>query len=126
MSCAHCIALEAENRRLSAMLGLSFDMDDADRLKVELGVTLQEARLISMLYGFKGRAISGWHILDAMAEYYSTPRSSEKIINVLVFRVRKKLGRGFIENAWGIGYSLSSAARARCDAILAQAQQVAA
>jgi len=126
MSCAHCIALEAENRRLNAMLGLSFDMDDADKLKASLGVTLQEARLISMLHRFPGRGVSGWRILDAMAGYYSTPRSSEKIINVLVFRVRNKLGRDFIKNLWGVGYSLSSSARASCDVILRPADQVAA
>jgi len=126
MSCARCIALEAENRRLNAMLGLSFDMDEADKLKVGFGVTLQEARLISMLHRFKGKAVSGWSLLDAMAEYYTTPRSSEKIINVLVFRIRSKLGRDFIENTWGVGYNLSLTAVARCDTILSQARQVAA
>jgi DNA-binding response OmpR family regulator len=126
MTCEHCIKLEAENRRLNAMLGLSFDMDQADHLKAALGVTLQEARIIATLYDFKGRAVSGWRILNSLEDYYTTPRSSEKIINVLVFRIRAKLGRDFIENVWGIGYALSATARARCDAVINQVQQVAA
>lgn len=125
MSCARCIALEAENRRLKAQLGIHVSKDAAELLRDGLGVSLQQACLIAALHTFNGRAMGSWALIDALLQFYPYKRSDDAVIRVQLSRIRSAMGADFIETVLGVGYALTASARARCDGLL-QAQQVAA
>ncbi len=66
-----------------------------------------DARLLSVLYTAKGRALSVHFINDWLPEPKGS-RSSASAIRVRIFLLRTKIGRDAIENHYG-GYGLSPA-----------------
>jgi DNA-binding response OmpR family regulator len=126
MMCARCTELEEENRQLRRELSYELDLAKADLFQAEWGLTPQEANLLKAIYDAGGRPLREWQLSELLPKLDHGERSElSNISNVLICRLRKKCGPGFIVNVWGKGHKLSDAARKRCDAIL-QPEQVAA
>lgn len=124
--CANCQALEEENRQLRRELGFELDNGRRETLRVQLGLTAQEGSVVLVLYQAKGRTISTSAIGDVIPHPTGKEDYSLTFVNVLVCKIRRKLGFSFIENVWGAGYRLSDSARAVCDTHIADAQRRAA
>jgi len=130
MTCADCARLaelEEENRQLRRELAFSVDAARGKMLAKHLGITPQQGLIVTALYAAKGRPIAPWDIADAIGSSVMKDGFEQAdVIRVQVSKIRTAVHPSFISNVWGAGYYMSEAARARCDAILSQAQQVAA
>lgn len=67
-------------------------------------LTHQEYRILAYLMHHAGRAISQGELLDHL--YPADTETSENTIEVLIGRVRRKLGIDFIQTRRGFGYSV--------------------
>jgi DNA-binding response OmpR family regulator len=104
--CLKCDALEDENRYLKRLLALDNDQVLADRLSAKLKLRPQEGRLLAMLYQRQGRVAAKGLLFDAL---HDTPghMGDEKIVDVLMTSLRKKLGPDCIGTIWGRGVILT-------------------
>ena len=71
---------------------------------VPVGLTPQEYRLVAYLAHQRGRVVSQMEITEHL--YAQDFERESNSIEVLVGRVRKKLGNEFIKTRRGFGYSL--------------------
>lgn len=82
------------------------------------GLTPLEARLLYVLYRRAGRAVGRDGIMNALYDH-DADQPEEKIIDVLVAKVRTKIGRDAILTLFGSGYRLAAAAVEEVTLVLA-------
>ena len=101
--------LEAEVAWLREELGRG--PDEAETLSLRLGLTPQQARVLEVLYGSRGRCLSSEFITDALPRIWDTPRKPilSKLIYVYICQIRKRIGPHFIETIQSRGWRLTDA-----------------
>jgi len=99
--------LEERVAWLESELRLTRDAGRIDALRVGLGVTPAEARMLLALAQARGV------IRIPTLAYIVSPRCEEsagdKVVCVHVCHIRARLGPGLIRNAWGDGYAITPA-----------------
>jgi DNA-binding response OmpR family regulator len=112
--------LEAEVAQLRAMLGLELARERRVQLKLAFGLTPSEATLLGVL--MNSRVMSKDVALQAMADPGRDEYPDDKIVDVLISKMRAKLAPHGIEiqTAWREGHRLPPAARAALEAALAE------
>jgi hypothetical protein len=125
-SCARCADLEEQVAYLRSELGLQHD-NQAHRRVRNVMLTRKaggkvgrtgSVGLVMALYAAKGRPVTRWQILEAVASPSGNDDRLPKIIDVWVCYARKTLGHDAIENVWGKGYCLTSTGMERVRAII--------
>ena len=98
--------LEAEVAYFKGELGLAVDVDRLDRLRLVIGLTPLEMRLMLALAAGKGRAMSRALIAESLPETWGTGRDI-KIVDTLVSKIRRKLGVEVIGTIPGFVYRIT-------------------
>jgi hypothetical protein len=117
---ARIAELEDEVAWLRSELGLQLLDERAARLAAAFRLSVQEARALEALAAMKpGRHLSGRLLLERITDGLDDRRAEDpgKQPQVLVWRLRRRLGRDAVINLHGFGYRLSDAARARVQAV---------
>jgi DNA-binding winged helix-turn-helix (wHTH) protein len=108
---------DAEIANLRQQLGGVARERMLDRLW-RFGLTLQEAAMFAILYDAKGRTLSKWDLEEALPGRDDVSERAIKIVDVIICKLRRKLGlAGIVETVWGRGYRLSKAGLELGDAI---------
>jgi DNA-binding response OmpR family regulator len=110
MSCESCDALREEIAYLKGELALSLSEDKVARLRRSTGLTPSEVKILLTLYEARGRFCAVYMLDEAAPATISNDRNL-KHIDVRICRIRKKIGKACIENAWGLGYRISDVGR---------------
>lgn len=120
LDCRHCASLQAELQDLRRQLCFEIDEDRSRIISRALRLSPQQGRLLAGLYASRGRALSRGQLCDLIPPL-SGPRErdSERIVPVLVARIRSRLGAGLVETFPGHGYALSPAGIAVVSQVLA-------
>lgn len=80
------------------------------------GLSPNEARILTILHGANGRALSFSYLMDAM--YGHRPdEPGRDVLKQYVFHIRRKIAWGAIETVAGHSYRLSPSAIALCAAV---------
>ena len=118
MTCRDCEPLRERVRELELMI-------DPDRSIWEVEITRRvrltanEAWLLRVLYQANGRLIStGWISDNRPNKTQEEPANVRNAVAVLMWRVRKVIGRDSIANVRGQGFSLTPEGRRRVEEIL--------
>ena len=118
MTCRDCEPLRERVRELELMI-------DPDRSIWEVEITRRvrltanEAWLLRVLYQANGRLIStGWISDNRPNKTQEEPVNVRNAVAVLMWRVRKVIGRDSIANVRGQGFSLTPEGRRRVEEIL--------
>lgn len=101
--------LEGENLWLRERLRERFDANAI--IGPKLGLTPGQGCILILLYEAKGRIVSRWFLDDNMPLLKNKERQGDRAVEVQIHHLRKKLGRGAIENVWGRGFRLSEEGR---------------
>lgn len=98
--------LEEELLQLKQQLGLAAEVTDLQKMRMRWRLTESEARLLAAIYGQRGGAVSKERLMYAL--YGSRDEAPEpKIIDVMVCRIRDKIGAQLIETLHATGYRLT-------------------
>jgi two-component system cell cycle response regulator CtrA len=83
---------------------LKIDLDErvAYLAGTPIHLTRHEYDIVEVLAMRRGRVVTKEQLLSHMYQVDDEPNA--KIIDVFICKIRKKLGAGFIETAWGRGY----------------------
>jgi DNA-binding response OmpR family regulator len=107
-------ALEAENAALQAevaMLRQRLAMAEPDSMEVQLMVehrlTRGEAALLTRLISAKPRAVDRYTLEAAIPARDHAGDRNVKIVDVLLCKLRKKLGREVIQTLPGVGWRIA-------------------
>ena len=119
--CPHCDDLRERIAWLESELGLRVDPGKAETVRRALKVTPQAASILLALFQAGGQMVSRAMLDDAMPAVRRDPDFSTNVVDVMVCKARKRLGRDAIENVWGRGYRMTPDGLARVGAILAGA-----
>lgn len=111
--------LRAEVEYLRGELALDDDAARINLLRVALGLTPQQARLLQLLYVRAGRVVSTQTLDGRLPARSPDGRWTLDVLKVLVCHLRRQLGPEAIATFSG-GYSLTLVAKARIDRQLAQ------
>ncbi len=117
---ARIAELEDEVAWLRSELGLQLLDERAARLAAAFRLTVQQARALEALAAMKpGRFLTGRLLLERITDGVDDRRAQDrdKHPQVLVWKLRKRLGRDALINLHGFGYRLSDAARERVLAV---------
>lgn len=115
--CGRCEELEDEVTWLRERVGEQINEDLLGSLRVAFGVTGGEARLLATL--FQAATFLSRDVLTESVKIDQAADVESRLVDVLVLRARKRLGRGAIETIRGAGYRLSSTGRQQIiDALL--------
>lgn len=117
MMCGRCAELEAQIVSLKAELGHVVEPSSVQQVMRGFGLTGQEAETLLMLHGAGGNVVAAWRVMERL--HGSTPRDM-KLIQVLVCRIRKRLGANAIDNVWGRGYMITDVGKAKVDAVIGE------
>lgn len=122
-TCPSCAAKTRKIAELERLLdgAIYHTKREAARLVYSLGMTTQEAELLTILYRSGLDFVNRYVLLDALPALLRTERVAESPsnhISVLVTRIRKKLGADSVQCAYGFGYRLGDDARKRVAEIL--------
>lgn len=121
--CERCAELEAENADLRRELAYELSLEASHVAAESLGLTPTEGRLVFALYQAAGRTLSKAALDSCIPATLREERQDLKFVDVMVCRIRKKLGMGFIETVWGRGHRLSDAGNEVCaKALLARSR----
>lgn len=101
MTCSNCTALRDRVRVLERELGLRIRDGEIGALMSRLDVTPIEARVLSALYGAKGRFLTKDRLLEEAGI------ASESSLKTWICHLRKKVGENAITTAHGEGYALT-------------------
>lgn len=93
---------------------------EAARLVRAMGITGQQAEVLTLLYRSGHDFVNGHAIMDGMPVRLGerTENNRDAVARVQITRLRKALGMDAIETAWGVGYRLSAETRKRVAEIL--------
>ena len=106
--------VRALGRRGSLPRGLTYACDDvvldfagrrAQRAGEDVAVTAKEWAILNILAQRAGRIVSRTHVLEGV--WADTSESTSNILDVLIARLRRKLGNNLIRTLRGEGYSLA-------------------
>lgn len=115
ISCPNCATLREEVEYLRALVDERRTSSRTLAL-FHLGLTPQEAILVTYLFRINGRFASYGDMADATNSKSEDPR---QLCAVLISRIRRKLGADCIENVWGHGFRLTPLGQARLHETLA-------
>lgn len=130
MTCPHCAdriaELEDEIRCLKRELALSTDEREVAIISEHFRSVNGEgrpavARMISYLYGTRGRPVHWLALLEAVPPRYERTESldrADNLVRVWISCARKYLGRDAITTVHGVGYRLSPSGLETVSAIL--------
>ena len=111
---AMAAALEAENAKLQAevaMLRQRLSMVEPDSLEVDLMVqhklTRGEAALLTRLISARPRAVDRYTLEAAIPARDHASDRNVKIVDVLLCKLRKKVGPNVIETLPGVGWRIA-------------------
>lgn len=85
------------------------------------GFTPQESRLLRILHRHNGHPKTAGALCDILYADDPGDARGDKIIDVFLTKIRRKIGRDAIVNVWGHGWRLSDEGYARVSAIIAEA-----
>jgi DNA-binding response OmpR family regulator len=122
-TCPSCAAKARKIAELERLLdgALYTTKREAARLIRVLGVTEQQAEILTVLYRSGHDCVKGMAVIDALPPARRGERTEENrdnLIKVQVSHLRKQLGREAVETVWGAGYRLGADMRATIKAIL--------
>lgn len=103
--CQRCDDLEREVVDLRRQLGLEADEALIDALAYIYGLSPQAAKILACLYQSRGRVVSKASLFDAL--YTHECDGDPKIVDVLLVRVRRAIGRDLVGHVWGRGIALT-------------------
>lgn len=99
-ACARCAELEEAVAYYKSELGL-LTGGDALRKWEARGLSIQEAQVMAALEHHKGRFLRP----DVIAQHISTEtRDEANLMQAIVAKIRRKLGKGIIKSSYGYGY----------------------
>ena len=90
-------------------------------LKAAYGLTANEANLVLMLRAANGRPVSKDFLLESRPRQMDRKPDLDdelKMISVLIWKVRQRMGRDTVVTHWGHGYALSKSGMALVDEAL--------
>jgi DNA-binding response OmpR family regulator len=122
-SCLSCAAKARKIVELERLLegAVYTTKREAARLVRTLGITEQQAEILTVLYRSGHDFVTALVIIDALPPARRGERTEgnrDGLAKVQVTRLRKHLGSDAIETAWGAGYRLGAAMRKRVAEIL--------
>lgn len=98
--------LEEEVAFLKSELGIVKDKTAETAFATRWGLTGKEAKILSHLYQKKGGLASRDGVM--LAVYQGSPDEPEqKIVDVFMCKIRRKIGRDIVETIWGRGWRLT-------------------
>lgn len=114
---AQVAALEAENAALKARLRLLEEgFGPEDMIGVDLMVRhrlpRQQAEILHALMAARGRPVSRWNLAATLTVRDHAIDHDVKIVDVLICKLRKKVGKGYIETIKGVGWRFNASAGA--------------
>lgn len=123
MACGCCAAKDRKIAELEKLLdGAVYPTREGSaHLAKDLGITPQQAELVETLFRSGARFLDKWTIDEALSrpkDRGDPDETMSNLVQVQILRIRKRLGRDFIQTQWGHGFRLSEAARARVSALL--------
>lgn len=107
MTCPHCADKDEMIAWLKSELGIADDETQIAGIRSGLGVTRGEAHLLRAMYRAKGKAMSVAQMMEAFPASRGHEDRDYHLLNVLVCRIRKALGKGAVETVWKFGYRLT-------------------
>lgn len=105
--CDRCAALEAEVIGLKRQLGLELFDEHVVALRDSGGLTPNEGRLMLALYEARPRTLSRGHLCDLLQRKDHAIEPYLKVIDVMVCKIRRKIGADKIDTVWGAGLRIS-------------------
>jgi hypothetical protein len=108
----HLEAIIADQDETIRQLRREIEIRGSDEVCLALqrfaGLTLQESRVMAMIYAAKGRPVRKVIINDSLPDAHDVPGDRDpKIIDVWVSRIRNKLGYDSIKTIWGGSIAIS-------------------
>ena len=113
MTCPHCEELREEVRQLRRELAYEIKASDADRVRIVFGLSRQAGKIVWSLYQARGRRLTAEALLLQLDS-----EGEDQLIKVQVSRIRRAMGRSFIDTYWGSGYALSEVGRLQVEEAL--------
>lgn len=121
-----CAALEHELEKareeikfLRRQVNVQAETSVVDTLARMFKLTLQEAALLGALYEARGRTLSKWALEESLPKGDIMRDRDIKIVDVVVCKLRRKVGAAAIDTLWGRGYGISAVGLERINAALA-------
>lgn len=113
--------LEEQVAYLKSELGISRDMAIAARFKKAFGLTRGESSIVAMLYSSRFKAFTKDQLFEATRDAGRSEEPGMKVVDVLMYRVRRRLGYQSICTIHNRGYALTPYGVEICDRAMANA-----
>lgn len=113
--CAHCQALARELEEARLALGWTRSLDREQALRERLGISPQQAAILSALYAARGRVVSSGVLSDIVNGHRSGEADFDNVLKVAVHRLRRAIGVNAIETFRASGYRLNDLGRLQCE-----------
>lgn len=108
MTCDTCEYLKERIRFLEDQIGENAKEDAIKRVKERFKITHQTAWFIMALYNAKGRTLTrGWLADNRWTDQPGREYSSDKHVDVMIFKVRQALGKDTVKANWGRGHYMT-------------------
>lgn len=107
MACDRCADLAAEVLSLKRQLGMELFSQHVVAIRDYGGLTPNEARLILALYEARPRPLTRGHLCDLLIHRDHVAGASDRMVDVMVCKIRAKIGADKIETVWGAGLRIS-------------------
>lgn len=100
--------LEDEVAFLRSELGLQVEDSAVANLCAAFKLTQMEARTLLLLQSVGGRVVTPVFWSEAVEPYRRAGGDGVRDLAVYIVRIRRRLGKAAIHNAWGKGYSITA------------------